>query len=230
MPLQRLSDPAHRPPVTVILVDDEALIRRALTQVLIASGLELVGQADNAQDAIDLVVDLRPDVVLMDLNLRGGAGVLAIEQIAQLAPASRTLVLTRIEHNQVVEAIIAGASGYILKTATSEVIGDAVRATADGEAVLSSEIAGRLLERIRERDTPVTASSSTAAMAIRAVLTDRELEIFGRLASGRTNQEIGRDLGLSVNTIANHIASILRKLQLDNRIQAAVHAVRAGLS
>ena len=222
--------PEHRPPVTVILVDDEALIRRALSQVLITSGLDLVGQADSAQDAVELVVDLRPDVVLMDLQLRGSEGVEAIEQIAQLAPASRTLVLTRAEHNQVVEAIVAGASGYILKTAPPDVIVDAVRATAAGEAVLSSEIAGKLLERIRERDIPVTASSTAAAIAIRAVLTERELEIFARLASGHSNQEIGRDLGLSANTISNHIASILGKLQLDNRIQAAVHAVRAGLS
>lgn len=154
----------------------------------------------------------------------------AIEQIAELAPASRVLVLTRTEHNQVVEAIVAGASGYILKTSPPDVIVSAVSATASGEAVLSSEIAGKLLQRIRERDIPVTASSRAAASAIRAVLTERELEIFARLASGHSNQEIGRDLALSANTISNHIASILRKLHLDNRIQAAVQAVRAGLS
>jgi DNA-binding NarL/FixJ family response regulator len=226
----RISDTEYRPPVTVILVDDEALIRRALSQALIAGGVHLVGQADSAQDAVDLTVDLRPDVVLMDIKLRGGQAVEAIEQIARLAPASHTLVLTRTEHNQVVEAIVAGASGYILKTAPSRDIVNAVRATAAGEAVLSSQIAGRLLQRIRERDIPVTASSQAAATAIRAVLTERELEIFTRLASGDSNQQIGHDLVLSANTVSNHIASILRKLHLDNRIQAAVQAVRSGLS
>jgi FixJ family two-component response regulator len=120
-----------------------------------------------------------------------------LSQIARLAPASHTLVLTRTEHNRVVEAIVAGASGYILKTAPSHVIVNAVRATAAGEAVLSSQVAGKLLQRIRERDIPVTASSQAAATAIRAVLTERELEIFTRLASGDSNQQIGHDLVLT---------------------------------
>ena len=95
---------------------------------------------------------------------------------------------------------------------------------------MSSHIAGDLLERIRERDIPVTAQSEDAAAAIRAILTERELEVFELLASGRGNQQIGRELMLSENTVKNHIASILAKLQLDNRIQAAVEAVRSGIS
>ena len=153
----------------------------------------------------------------------------AIEQLALLAPASRVLVLTRSEQNRVVEAIIAGASGYILKTAPPKAIIGAVRATAAGESVLSPQIAGKLLQRIRERDIPVT-NTDSAAIAIRAALTDRELEIFTRLASGKSNHEIARELSLSTNTVANHIASILAKLHLENRIQAAVQAVRSGIS
>jgi DNA-binding NarL/FixJ family response regulator len=130
----------------------------------------------------------------------------------------------------VVEAIIAGASGYILKSAPPAAIVAAVQATAAGESVLSSKIAGKLLERIRERDIPITADSKSAALAIRGALTRRELEIFTRLASGESNQDIGRALSLSTNTVSNHIASILAKLHLDNRIQAAVQAVRSGLS
>jgi DNA-binding NarL/FixJ family response regulator len=120
--------------------------------------------------------------------------------------------------------------GYILKSAPREAIIGAVRATAAGECVLSSEIAGLILERIRERDIPVTANSRSAAGAIRAALTTREMEIFERLASGESNQKIGLELSLSTNTISNHIASILAKLHLDNRIQAAVQAVRSGIS
>ena len=216
-------------PITVVLVDDEHLIRSALAHALSDSGIELVGEAANGEDAIRLVVDVRPDVVLIDLRLPGIPGVQAIEQLSLLAPASRVLVLTRSEQNRVVEAIVAGASGYILKSASADAIVAAVRATAAGESVLSSQIAGKLLRRIRELDIPVT-NSDTAAVAIRAVLTDRELEIFTRLASGDSNHQIARELSLSTNTVANHIASILAKLHLENRIQAAVQAVRSGIS
>ena len=219
----------RRPPITVALVDDEQLIRVALAQALSSSGLELVGEAATGEDAIELVVDVRPDVVLMDLQLPGMSGVQTIQQVGLLAPASRVLVLTRSEQNRVVEAIIAGASGYILKSAPVEAIISAVKATADGESVLSSKIAGKLLQRIREQDIPVR-TSATAAVAIRTALTDRELEIFKRLASGKSNHEIAQDLSLSPNTVANHVASILAKLHLENRIQAAADAVRSGIS
>ncbi len=216
-------------PITVVLVDDERLIRAALARALSESGIELVGEAANGQDAVAIVVDVRPDVVLMDLRLPGLSGVQAIEQLALLAPASRVLVLTRSEQNRVVEAIIAGASGYILKNAPPEAIISAVRATATGESVLSPQIAGKLLQRIRDLDIPIK-STDSAAVAIRAALTERELDIFKRLASGDSNHEIARELALSTNTVANHIASILAKLHLENRIQAAVEAVRSGIS
>jgi DNA-binding NarL/FixJ family response regulator len=216
--------------VTVVLVDQEPLIRVALTKVLSNAGLDLVGQAASGEEAIEMVVDLRPDVVLLDPRLPRISGVDAIEQLALLAPASRVLVLTRSEENRVVEAIVAGASGYILKSAAPEAIVAAVMATAAGESVLSSKVAGKLLERIRERDIPVTADSESAALAIRGALTTREMEIFTRLASGESNQDIGRALSLSANTVSNHIASILAKLHIHNRIQAAVQAVRSGLS
>ena len=229
MPSEQRFSAERESPITVVVVDDEHLIRSALAQALSNSGIELVGEAATGEDAIRLVVDVRPDVVLIDLRLPGISGVQAIEQLSLLAPASRVLVLTRSEQNRVVEAIIAGASGYILKSAPAEAIITAVRATAAGESVLSSQIAGKLLQRIRELDIPVT-SSDTAAVAIRAVLTDRELEIFTRLASGDSNHKIASELSLSTNTVANHIASILAKLHLENRIQAAVHAVRSGIS
>ena len=217
-------------PTTVVLVDDERLIRSALSQALSSGGVEIVGEAASAEQAIEVVVDLRPDVVLMDLRLPGGSGVDAIEQLGLLAPASRVLVLTRSEQNRVVEAIVAGASGYILKSAPPEAIIAAVEATAAGESVISPKIAGKLLERIREREIPIIATGRSPAVAIQSALTSRELEIFKRLASGATNKQIGLELRLSTNTVSNHIASILVKLHLDNRIQAAVQAVRAGIS
>jgi DNA-binding NarL/FixJ family response regulator len=228
MPDDRRSG-AERRTSTVVLVDDEPLIRSALAHTLSVSGLELVGEAGTGEDAIELVLDLRPDVVLMDIKLPDMPGVQAIERLGLLAPASRVLVLARTEENRVVEAIIAGASGYILKTAPPKAIIAAVKATAAGESVLSSQIAGKLLERIRETDIPIT-TSQDAASAIRAALTERELEIFTLLASGKSNQQIGRELSLSTNTVSNHIKSILAKLHLENRIQAAAQAIRAGIS
>ena len=216
-------------PVTVVLVDDEHLIRGAIAQALSSSGLELVGEAANGQDAIEIVIDVHPDVVLMDLRLPAARASRQSSSSGFLAPASRVLVLTRSEENRVVEAIIAGARGYILKTAPPEAIINAIKATAAGESVLSPQVAGKLLQRIRELDLPVKTSGSTAT-AIRAALTERELEIFTQLASGHSNHQIAHDLSVSTNTVANHIASILAKLHLENRIQAAVQAVRSGIS
>ena len=229
MPAENNPAAAERRSTTVVLVDDEQLIRQALAQALSSSGLELVGEAATGEDAIELVADTRPDVVLMDLQLPGMSGVQAIEQLGLRAPTSRVLVLTRSEQNRVVEAIIAGARGYILKNAPVAAIISAITATAAGESVLSSKIAGKLLRRIRELNIPVE-SSATAAVAIRTALTDRELEIFKQLASGKSNNEIARDLSLSPNTVANHVAGILAKLHVENRIQAAVEAVRSGIS
>jgi DNA-binding NarL/FixJ family response regulator len=220
----------RREPSTVVLVDDESLIRGALAQALHNAGLQLVGEASNGEDAIELVCELRPDVVLTDIRLPGISGVEMIKRLGLLAPATRILVLARSEHNRVVEAILAGANGYILKSSPPEQIAGAVRATATGECILSPQIAGKLLERIRELDIPSATTDAAAANAIRAALTERELQIFKLLASGANNAQIARELNVSPHTISNHIKNILAKLQLDNRIQAAVQAVRTGIS
>ena len=218
-----------QPPTTVVLVDDEQLIRGAIAQALSSGGLELVAEAANGEDAIETVVDVHPDVVLMDLRLPGTSGVEAIEQLGLLAPASRVLVLTRSEENRVVEGDHRRRQRLHPQDRAPDAIISAVKATAAGESVLSPQVAGKLLQRIRELDLPVKTSGSTA-IAIRAALTERELEIFTQLASGNSNHQIAHDLSLSTNTVANHIASILAKLHLENRIQAAVQAVCSGIS
>ncbi|MDX6691316.1 MAG: hypothetical protein QOG15_2773 [Solirubrobacteraceae bacterium] len=230
MPILHSVGTERRRPITVVLVDDQPLIRGVVCHALTGAGLSVVGQAATGEDAITIVLDVRPDVVLMDLGLPGIDGVDAIKQLSLLAPGPRILVLTGSEENRVVEAIVAGATGYILKDSPPDAIIRAIRVTAAGESVLSSHVAGALLQRIRERDIAVTADSVSAAAAIRSALTERELEIFERLASGQSNQTIGHELSLSTNTVSNHIASILAKLQLDNRIQAAVQAVRSGIA
>jgi DNA-binding NarL/FixJ family response regulator len=132
MPTQQDSVTERRRPITVVVVDDEQMIRAALAQTLAGGGFDLVGEAANAQDALRLVVDVRPDVVLMDSGSPTVQAVQAIEQLALLAPTSRILILTRTEQNRAVEAIVAGATGYILKTAPPKAIIAAVRATAAG--------------------------------------------------------------------------------------------------
>jgi two-component system NarL family response regulator len=223
------STPAGSAPPTVVLIDDAQVMRRAVWRSLSKAGMHVLGEADSAEAGLQTVLDLRPDVVLTDLFFQGSLRIEAIEQIAELAPASRILVFTK-ARDCLLEAIIAGAWGYILKDAGSAAIVKAVRASAAGECVLSSEVAGALIKRIRERDIRPTPGGERTAESIRAAVTERELQIFKRLSSGESNREIACALSLSENTVKNHVASILAKLHLTNRIQAAALAVRSGFS
>lgn len=227
--------------ITIVLLETQDLMRQALLRLLSAAGVEVVGEARTGEEGIRLVFDRRPDVVLVDLAVRGISGVEIVRRLSALDPPSRVLVFTSFgdaeardaearDAEAVVQAILAGACGYVVKDVPPEEIVRAVRAVAGGDSVICSQVTGALLDRIRAREIPVTARGEKAAAAIRAALTRRELEIFARLASGRSNQEIGCELSLSENTIRNHLASILAKLHLDNRIQAAVQAVRTGIS
>jgi two-component system nitrate/nitrite response regulator NarL len=216
--------------VTIFLVESHGLIRSALVQLLATAGFEVVGEASNGKDAVRKVVAVRPDVVLVELSLPDRSGLETIQRLRAAAPDSRVLVFTDSRApSRVVEAILAGADGYLLKSAEPEELIRAVRSSAAGQCVVSPQVAGQLFDRIREREIPVTAQNEDAAAAIRAVLSERELEIFKRLAGGGSNHEIGQELSLSEHTIKNHIASILGKLELENRTQAAVHAVRSGI-
>jgi two-component system, NarL family, nitrate/nitrite response regulator NarL len=223
------SQSAQAGSVTVVLIDDQALVRRAVRQALTRAGLRVIGEADAAETGVRMAVERRPDVVLMDLILDGAPATDAIEQVSVLAPASRILVLTTsTERDCLVQAILAGACGYLLKDVQPGVIASAVRASAAGECVVSPQVAEGLLARIREGNGHPQVRDERSAEMIRAVLSGRELEIFKRLASGESNREIGRAFSLSENTVRKHVASILAKLHLDNRVQAAVKAVRSG--
>jgi DNA-binding NarL/FixJ family response regulator len=211
--------------VRVVVVDDQAIVRTAVKTMLTGAGIEVIGEAEDGETAVDLVTELAPEVVVMDLGLPGITGIEATRKLATVAPVSRVLVLTgSADQHDVFDAILAGACGYLLKDAGAEEIGDAVRAAAAGESVISRSVAGRLLDEIRGRD-----SDAEPGDAIRATLTDRELEVLKLVASGKENNEIARNLFISPKTVQNHMASILAKLQLENRIQAAVAAVRSGI-
>ena len=217
--------------IRIVLVDDQPIIRRALRRALVDEELEIVGEVGDGQEAINLVVETAPDVVVMDLQLSPEmSGIECTRRLATVAPLIPVLVLTgSAEEYDVVEAIVAGACGYLLKTAEPAQIIDAIKAAAAGESVISSEIAGNLLSRVRETAPEALGAGHEAAEQLRATLTDRELEVLRLLASGKSNNEISKEIYVSPMTVKNHIASILAKLQLENRLQAAVHAVRSGI-
>jgi DNA-binding NarL/FixJ family response regulator len=213
-------------PIRVIVVDDHDLLRKGLRDLLTEHGLQVVGEAGDGDDAVRLVAHAAPDVVVMDLNMPRMSGLEATRRLAEVAPSTRVLVLTvAADDETVAEAIEAGASGYLLKDATGDEIAAGVRAAAAGEALISPRIAAHLLTRMR-----ATAASGGASAGPGPGLTDRESEVLRLLAAGRDNADIAQELYISPRTVKNHISSILAKLHVDNRIQAAVYAVRKGLA
>jgi NarL family two-component system response regulator LiaR len=207
----------------VIVVDDHELFRRGLIGLLEERGIEIVGEAALAADAIRQAADIGPCVVLMDLSMPGMSGIEAMQRLAAAAPLARPLALTVLADDQhVIEALLAGACGYVLKDAPIDQIVEGVRAASRGESMISPRIASRLVRRLREPDTvEVTLTGGE--------LTPREKEVLELLARGLDNSEIAEALHLSRHTVKNHVSSILIKLQVENRLQAAVRAVRAGL-
>jgi DNA-binding NarL/FixJ family response regulator len=205
----------------VVLVDDHPVYREGLAKLLRESGVDVVAQAGNGADALSLVAEKAPDVVVMDLNMPGMSGVDVTRKLVERTPASRVLVVSvSAQEEDVTEAILAGASGYVLKDGPVEEVVAGIQAAANGESLISPRIATMLLRRIRldepsELDTPVVTP-----------LSERELQVLRLVAEGKGNQEIGEELYIGQSTVRNHISSILMKLQVDNRVQAAVRAVR----
>ncbi len=209
----------------VLLVDDHDLFRNGLLNLLRENGVQVVGEAENGRAALRLVRDLAPDVVVMDLNMPGMSGVEATRHIASVAPLTRVLVLTISEEDgDVMDAVMAGACGYLLKDSSIQQLIAGIRAAAEGESLISPQIAAKVLQALRAK-----AAGSDRVGRVRAELSDRELEVLKLIANGTDNAQIARELHISPKTVKNHISNILMKLQIDNRIQAAVYAVRSGI-
>ena len=209
----------------VLLVDDHDLFRTGLRNLLADQGVDVVGEAQTGAEALGLVRELAPDVVVMDLNMPGMSGVEATRQINVLAPLTRVLVLTISDEDaDVLDAILAGASGYLLKDSSIQELLQGIRSAAVGEALISPHIASKVLQRIR-----ATSTSPEIADTIRSELSDREIQVLKLIANGTDNAQIAAELHISPKTVKNHISNILMKLQIDNRIQAAVYAVRSGI-
>jgi DNA-binding NarL/FixJ family response regulator len=209
----------------VLLVDDHDLFRTGLRNLLEEQGVQVIGEAADGQQAIRMVRELAPDVVVMDLNMPGMTGVEATRQVTTLAPLTRVVVLTISDQDEdVMNAILAGACGYLMKDSSIQDLMQGIRAAAVGESLISPHIAAKVLQRMR-----ATGTSEQDAATIRAELSDREIEVLKLIANGKDNAQIAGELHISPKTVKNHISNILMKLQIDNRIQAAVYAVRSGI-
>jgi DNA-binding NarL/FixJ family response regulator len=207
-------------PLRVVIADDHPFYRQGLAKLLTESGLDVVGEAADGVAAIEAVEQTAPDVVVMDLNMPGLSGVEATRQLSERIPSSRVLVLSvSAEEADVTDAILAGANGYVLKDAPVQEVVAGIRAAASGESLISPRIASTLLRKIREQ-------AETELYPPPVPLSERELEVLKLVADGKANKEIGEALFIGPSTVRNHISSILIKLQVDNRVQAAVRAVR----
>ncbi|MCY1138989.1 response regulator transcription factor [Actinoplanes sp. Pm04-4] len=209
-------------PVRVLLVDDQALFREALGVLLSAStDLEVVGEAGDGEQAVRRVAEHTPDVVLMDLRMPVLDGVAATRRIRDEHPATRVIALTTFDDDaDVFAALRAGAVGYLLKDVSSERLVEAVRAAARGESVLQPSVAAKVVARVAQLP---------AAEAPAVPLSEREREVLRLLAGGRSNREIAAAMFLAEGTVKNHVTTILGKLGVRDRTQAALRARELGL-
>jgi DNA-binding NarL/FixJ family response regulator len=213
-------------PLRVLVADDQALVRAGFRMILAADGIEVVGEATNGAEAVDAVRRSRPDVVLMDIRMPELDGLEATRRIlADALTPPRVIMLTTFDlDHYVYAALTAGASGFLLKDVTPEHLVAAVRLVRTGDALLAPAITRRLVERFAHRDDgPPVPPGDLAA------LTPRELEVLCLLAQGLSNAELAARLHLSEATVKTHVARILAKLGLRDRVQAVVLAYRTGL-
>lgn len=209
--------------VRVLLVDDEQLVRTGLRMILGSEpGLDVVGEAADGQEALTSVATLDPDVVLLDLRMPVLDGISTTRELVARGVRARVLVLTTFDTDRnVVDALQAGAIGFLLKDAPADQLVAAIRAAATGDAVLAPTVARRVTEELARRRTP-------DGIARLDVLTERERDVLGRMAEGLSNAEIAQRLFISEGTVKTHVARILQKLGVRDRLQAVVLAYRAG--
>ncbi len=209
----------------VLLVDDQALVRTGFRVILDAQpDLEVVGEAGDGHEAIAVAAEVAPDVVCMDVQMPGLDGLEATRRIAARADAPAVLVLTTFDRDDYLfRALEAGASGFLLKTASPEQLVDAVRVLARGDALLSPAVTRRVIERFG-----AAGSSPSVADEVLPELTDREAEVFRLLAEGLSNAEIAGRLYVGEATVKTHVSNILLKLGVRDRVQAVVRAYRSG--
>jgi two-component system, NarL family, response regulator LiaR len=207
--------------IRVLIVDDHAVVRRGLRAFLeVQTDIEVVGEANDGVAAVRLADSLRPDVLLMDVVMPGVDGIEAIRRIRVEGVPVKIIVLTSFADDQkVFAAVQAGADGYLLKDVRPDELSEAIRTVMRDEALLNPRVAATLMQEFAHR----------ATTPARDALTQREMEVLRLLARGRSNKEIALELGVAEKTVKTHVSSILSKLQLADRTQAALYAVRERL-
>ena len=205
-------------PIRLLIADDHAVVRQGLRTFLsFDADLELVGEARDGREAVEMAGRLKPDVVLMDLMMPEMNGIAATTTIRRDYPEVEVIALTSVlDDASVADAVRAGAIGYLLKNASPQDLHRGIRAAAAGQVFLSPEAAAQLVRQVKAPQKPEP-------------LTPREIEVLRLLALGRANKQIARKLGLGEETVKTHVSNILGKLQAASRTQAALHAIRTGL-
>ncbi len=214
--------------IRVLLIDDHTLFRSGIKALLQRQpGFEVVGEAGDALEGVKRAKTLQPDVVLLDIHMPGITGREAVSLVADEAPDARILMLTVSEDvEDLLQALRAGAHGYLLKNIETDFLVNAIRSAVDGDSVMSPQMTSKLMKSV----STAPQASTTPATADKERLSPREREILGFLARGASNKEIARSLDLAESTVKIHVQNILKKLNLLSRVQAAVYAVENGLT
>ncbi|KRK68477.1 LuxR family DNA-binding response regulator [Loigolactobacillus coryniformis subsp. torquens DSM 20004 = KCTC 3535] len=204
--------------IKVLLVDDHEMVRIGVASYLaVQDDIEVVGEAENGKVGFEKALELRPDVIMMDLVMDVMDGIESTKKIMAAWPEARILIVTSfIDDEKVYPAIEAGAKSYILKTSTAAEIADAIRATNKGESVLEPEVTTKMMHRLTQRPEPNLYED----------LTKRETEVLKLIAQGKSNQEIADELFITLKTVKTHVSNILSKLQVEDRTQAAIYALK----
>jgi two-component system, NarL family, response regulator LiaR len=207
--------------IKVVFIDDHEMVRIGVASYLSAQpDIEVIGEADNGKTGVELVLELRPDIVLMDLVMKEMDGIEATSKIIEQWPEAKIIVVTSfLDDEKVYPALEAGATSYMLKTSKASDIANAVRTTYSGQPVLEPEVTGKMMMKMRQKQ-PVLPHEE---------LTDREMEVLLLMTEGKSNQEIADELYIALKTVKTHVSNILSKLQVQDRTQAVIYAFKHSL-
>lgn len=207
--------------IRVLFADDHEMVRIGVSAYLSSQpDMEVIAEASDGKEAVQLALELKPDIILMDLVMEEMDGIEATKKILETLPKAKVLIVTSfLDDEKVYPALEAGASGYVLKTSTASEIADAIRFTYKGQTVLEPEVANKIMRKMRQKP----------EAELHNQLTEREMEVLLLLAAGKTNQEIAEELFISIKTTKVHVSNILSKLQVQDRTQAVIYAFKHNL-